>query len=114
MAVPTPEEPSVAFIHQLAKERLTTFEQLSSVADYVRFADNVREMTGGIPVGFKLSANHIERDIQFALDAGADYIILDGRGGGTGAAPLMFRDHISVPTIPARLSGVGYAGYQSI
>ncbi|WP_373897145.1 glutamate synthase-related protein [Vibrio parahaemolyticus] len=31
--------------------------------------------------------NHIEQDIQFALDASADYIILDGRGGGTGAAP---------------------------
>ncbi|WP_303760797.1 FMN-binding glutamate synthase family protein [Alcanivorax jadensis] len=43
----------------------------------------------------------MERDIQFALDASADYIILDGRGGGTGAAPAIFRDHISVPTIPA-------------
>lgn len=31
----------------------------------------------------------------------ADYIILDGRDGGTGAAPLIFRDNISVPTIPA-------------
>lgn len=39
--------------------------------------------------------------MQFALDASADYIILDGRGGGTGATPEMFRDHISVPTIPA-------------
>ncbi|MBT8240479.1 MAG: alpha-hydroxy-acid oxidizing protein, partial [Acidimicrobiia bacterium] len=29
------------------------------------------------------------------------YVILDGRGGGTGAAPKIFRDHISVPTIPA-------------
>ena len=78
-----------------------TFEDLSSVADFRDFAGRVREITGGIPVGFKLSANHIERDIQFALDAGADYIILDGRGGGTGAAPEIFRDHISVPTIPA-------------
>jgi len=77
------------------------FEDLTSVKDFKRFAGRVRELTGGIPVGFKLSANHIERDIQFALDAGADYIILDGRGGGTGAAPTMFRDHISVPTIPA-------------
>ncbi len=77
------------------------FEDLRSVADFRQFADRVREITGGIPVGFKLSANHIERDIQFALDAGADYIILDGRGGGTGAAPTLFRDHISVPTIPA-------------
>ena len=78
-----------------------TFKDLSSVKDFKKFADRVRDITGGIPVGFKLSANHIEQDIQFALDAGADYIILDGRGGGTGAAPEMFRDHISVPTIPA-------------
>ncbi|MCP4492785.1 MAG: glutamate synthase [Gammaproteobacteria bacterium] len=78
-----------------------TFPDLSSVADFKRFADRVREVSGGIPIGFKLSANHIENDIQFALNASADYIILDGRGGGTGAAPEMFRDHISVPTIPA-------------
>ena len=49
----------------------------------------------------KLSAQHIERDIEAALQIGVDYIILDGRGGGTGAAPLIFRDNISVPTIPA-------------
>ncbi len=78
-----------------------TFTDLSSVDDFKRFADHVREITGGIPIGFKLSANHIEQDIQFALDASADYIILDGRGGGTGSAPEIFRDHISVPTIPA-------------
>lgn len=78
-----------------------TFKDLSSVSDFRKFADRVREISGGIPVGFKLSANHIEKDIQFALDASADYIILDGRGGGTGAAPDMFRNHISVPTIPA-------------
>jgi len=54
-----------------------------------------------IPIGVKLSAQHIERDIEAALWMGADYIILDGRGGGTGAAPLIFRDNISVPTIPA-------------
>ena len=78
-----------------------TFKDLKSTDDFKRFADRVREVSGGIPIGFKLSANHIEEDIQFALDASADYIILDGRGGGTGAAPEMFRDHISVPTIPA-------------
>jgi len=78
-----------------------TFEDLTSPEDFKAFADKVREITGGIPIGFKLSANHIEKDIQFALDASADYIILDGRGGGTGAAPLIFRNNISVPTIPA-------------
>ena len=78
-----------------------TFPDLHTPADFRTLGDEVRERSGGIPVGFKLSANHIEDDIDFALDAGADYIILDGRGGGTGAAPLIFRDHISVPTIPA-------------
>lgn len=78
-----------------------TFTDLKSAADFRKLADEVREKSGGIPIGFKLSANRIEDDIDFALDAGADYIILDGRGGGTGAAPLIFRNHISVPTIPA-------------
>lgn len=78
-----------------------TFPDLRTQADFRKLADEVRERSGGIPIGFKLSANHIEEDIDFALEANADYIILDGRGGGTGAAPLIFRDHISVPTIPA-------------
>jgi len=78
-----------------------TFKNLHTTEDFKNFADRVREITGGIPIGFKLSANHIEEDIQFALDSSADYIILDGRGGSTGAAPTMFRDHISVPTIAA-------------
>ncbi len=78
-----------------------TFKDMHTPDEFRAFADHVRAVTGGIPIGFKLSANHIEEDIQFALDASADYIILDGRGGGTGAAPEIFRDHISVPTIPA-------------
>lgn len=78
-----------------------TFPDLTTPEDFRVVADRVREVSGGIPVGFKLSANHIESDIAFALEASADYIILDGRGGGTGAAPALFRDHISIPTIPA-------------
>ncbi|MEM7146960.1 MAG: FMN-binding glutamate synthase family protein, partial [Verrucomicrobiota bacterium] len=77
------------------------FAELDSVGAFKEFGDRVREVTGGIPIGFKLSAQHVEKDLDFALEAGADYIILDGRGGGTGSAPTIFRDHISVPTIPA-------------
>lgn len=77
------------------------FPDWTSLSQYRDFAAEVRERTGGIPVGFKLSAQHIEKDIDAALEVGVDYIILDGRGGGTGAAPLIFRDNISVPTIPA-------------
>jgi len=77
------------------------FAEWESVEPFRDFAAEVREATGGIPIGFKLSAQHIEKDIDSALEIGVDYIILDGRGGGTGAAPLIFRDNISVPTMIA-------------
>ncbi|MFT5682103.1 MAG: glutamate synthase domain-containing protein 2/nitrite reductase [Myxococcota bacterium] len=77
------------------------FPDLFTASDFRRVAEQVREISGGIPIGFKLSAQHIELDIDFALSASADYIILDGRGGATGAAPSLFKDNISVPTMAA-------------
>jgi len=77
------------------------FPDWADISQIREFADEVRSRTGGIPVGYKLSAQHVEKDIDAALEVGVDYIILDGRGGGTGAAPIIFRDNISVPTIPA-------------
>jgi len=79
----------------------STFADFDCEDHYRAFADEVREATGGIPIGAKLSAQHIEDDLDAAIRVGVDYVILDGRGGGTGAAPIVFRDHISVPTMPA-------------
>ena len=79
----------------------STFTDLKTTDDFREVAAQVREVSGGIPIGAKLSAQHIEADLDAAAEIGVDYVILDGRGGGTGAAPLVFRDHISVPTIPA-------------
>ncbi len=77
------------------------FPDLFTAKDFADFANKVREKTAGIPIGFKIAASHLEQDIDFAVDAGVDYIILDGRGGGTGAAPSVLRNNINVPTIPA-------------
>jgi glutamate synthase domain-containing protein 2 len=88
----TPGEPAIS---------PSTFPDLAVPHDYLEVATEVREVSGGIPVGFKISAQHIEDDIDFALEVGVDYIILDGRGGATGAAPEIFKNNISVPTIPA-------------
>ena len=78
-----------------------TFPNLRTISDYREFTEEVRAQTKGNPVGFKIAASHIEADLDFAMEVGVDYIILDGRGGGTGAAPKILRDHINVPTIPA-------------
>lgn len=82
----------------ISPARFPEWTELGQIKD---FADHVRDYTGGIPIGYKLSAQHIEKDLDAALEIGVDYVILDGRGGGTGAAPIIFRDNISVPTIPA-------------
>lgn len=89
------------------------FPDLTSPEDYRAVADEVREATGGIPIGFKMSAQHIEDDIQFALDVGVDYIILDGRGGATGAAPEIFKQNISVPTMAALARARQYLNKQN-
>ena len=77
------------------------FPDWTTPADFREATEEIRDRTGGIPVGFKMSAQQIEEDLDFALEVGVDYVILDGRGGGTGSAPVIFRDNISVPTIPA-------------
>ncbi len=78
-----------------------TFTDIKTAKEFAAFADTVREESGGVPIGFKIAASRIEEDIDFALESGVDYIIIDGRGGGTGAAPIVLRNHINVPTIPA-------------
>ncbi|MDI9338103.1 MAG: glutamate synthase-related protein [Alphaproteobacteria bacterium] len=78
-----------------------SFRDLKTVSDFQNVVTEARRVSGGIPIGFKLAASHIEADIDFALEVGVDYIILDGRGGGTGAAPTILRNNINVPTIPA-------------
>jgi glutamate synthase domain-containing protein 2 len=79
----------------------STFTDFKNAQDFKDFGYEVRKVSGGIPVGFKIAASHLEKDLEFALETGVDYIILDGRGGGTGAAPTVLRDNINVPTIPA-------------
>lgn len=49
------------------------FPEWTRLDQYREFAAEVRERTGGIPVGFKLSAHHIKKDIDAALEIGVDY-----------------------------------------
>ena len=63
--------------------------------------DMLRERSEGRPIGIKIAAGHIERDLEYCVYAGADFITIDGRGGATGSSPLMLRDSTSVPTIYA-------------
>ena len=59
--------------------------------------DWLRSKTDGIPVGIKLVAGNIEKDLDCALFAGLDFITFDCRGGASGTAPLHVKDNFSIP-----------------
>jgi glutamate synthase domain-containing protein 2 len=66
------------------------------------FIATLRELSGGKPVGFKLCIGQPWEFLgvcKAMLETGIypDFIVIDGKEGGTGAAPLEFADHIGSP-----------------
>ena len=62
---------------------------------------SLREESDGRPIGIKIAAGKLERDLEFCVFAEPDFITIDGRGGATGASPKLVRDATSVPTVYA-------------
>ena len=73
------------------------FTDMHSPADLKARVDQIRGWLDGAPVGIKFAAGRVEDDLDVALAAGADFVTIDGRGGGTGAAPDVLKDHLTVP-----------------
>lgn len=69
--------------------------------DLKKLVENLRERSGGRPIGIKIAAGKIEKDLEYCVFAEPDFITIDGRGGATGASPAIIRDSTSVPTIYA-------------
>lgn len=74
---------------------IDTKEDLKALVEQLRFASE------GRPIGIKIAAGRIERDLEYCVFAGADFVTIDGRGGATGASPRLVRDATSVPTVYA-------------
>ncbi len=53
------------------------------------------------PIFVKMAATRVRFDVQLAVKAGADAIVLDGMQGGTGATQTVFIEHVGIPTLPA-------------
>jgi glutamate synthase domain-containing protein 2/rubredoxin len=77
------------------------FPDIVTREDLKRKVTELRQLSGGRPVGVKLAAGHIEADLDFALAAEPDFITIDGRAGATGAAVKLIKDATSIPTVYA-------------
>ena len=77
------------------------FSDINSRDDMKDLVYMLRAASDGRPIGIKIAAGRIERDLAFCVYAEPDFITIDGRGGATGASPKLVRDATSVPTIYA-------------
>ncbi len=77
------------------------FPGIATRDDLRRKVDELRDLSGGRPIGIKFAAGDVEADLEFALSAGPDFITIDGRAGATGAALKLIKDATSIPTVYA-------------
>lgn len=77
------------------------FPGIDNADDLKNLVTDLRTRSDGRPIGIKIAAGRIEKDLEFCVYAEPDFITIDGRGGATGASPAIIRDSTSVPTIYA-------------
>ena len=74
----------------------------STPVGLLEFIARMRDLSGGKPTGFKLCIGHPWEFMaickaMLATGITPDFIVVDGKEGGTGAAPLEFMDHVGMP-----------------
>lgn len=91
--------------------RVFSIEELRQIVTYVRKASREK------PILIKCAATHdIQAIVAGAIAAGADGIIIDGRGGGTGAGPIIWKNsscipiEIAIPMAYRQATSMGVAG----
>jgi glutamate synthase domain-containing protein 2 len=74
----------------------------STPIEMMQFIATMRQLSGGKPAGFKLCIGHPWEFLavckaMLETEIYPDFIVVDGKEGGTGAAPLEFTDHLGMP-----------------
>ncbi|MEJ2376184.1 MAG: FMN-binding glutamate synthase family protein [Pseudolabrys sp.] len=74
----------------------------STPIEMMQFIATMRQLSGGKPVGFKLCVGHPSEFLavckaMLETQIYPDFIVVDGKEGGTGAAPQEFTDHLGMP-----------------
>ncbi|HEY3368423.1 MAG TPA: FMN-binding glutamate synthase family protein [Symbiobacteriaceae bacterium] len=78
------------------------FPGVDSPADYGALVRRIKEAAGGIPVGIKIAAGHwLEDDLRVALDAGVDFVTVDGAQASSHSAQPILLDDFGIPSVIA-------------
>ena len=79
----------------------STIPDVETKEDLRELVAELRRRSDGRPIGIKIAAGKLEKDLEYVVFAEPDFITIDGRGGATGASPAIIRDATSVPTVYA-------------
>lgn len=75
----------------------------------VKLVSLLREVSQGVPVGVKMApGKYLEKDMELALGAGVDFIVLDGAEAGSKGTPPILQDDFGLPTLFALARGVKF------
>ncbi|MFD1849610.1 FMN-binding glutamate synthase family protein [Oceanobacillus bengalensis] len=78
------------------------FFENQTINDIKELVDELRRLSGGVPIGGKIAAGgRIEEDIDQLIGLGVDFISVDGGQGGTHGAPAILTDDYGIPTLHA-------------
>ncbi len=77
------------------------FPEWTGPEDLKKLVDDLRNKSGGVPIGVKICAGEVEQDLEVAVQAGVDFITLDGGQGGTAYSPEVTINSVGIPTIYA-------------
>ncbi|MGH1355774.1 MAG: FMN-binding glutamate synthase family protein [Thalassovita sp.] len=78
--------------------------EFSTPLELCEFVGRLRDLSGGKPVGLKMCIGHRREFMcmvkaMLETDIVPDFIVIDGKEGGTGAAPVEFADHLGMPLV---------------
>jgi len=81
---------------------------LENKDDFIQLVRQLKSETS-VPVGLKIAAtHHLEKELQIALEAGVDFITIDGAEGGTHGGTPTLQDDVGLPTLFAVSRGADF------
>ncbi|MEH7336388.1 FMN-binding glutamate synthase family protein [Neobacillus drentensis] len=85
------------------------FFEDQTLDDLKELVDELRSLTGGVPIGVKMGAGgKIEEDIDHLIYMGVDFIAIDGGQAATLGAPPILSDDVGIPTLHAIVRAVNH------
>ncbi len=79
---------------------LTRIKGVNTIQEFNKLVTDLKQY--GVPIGVKFGAtDYMEKELKIMVDAGIDYVVVDGAEAGTHGGPAILQDDLGLPTLIA-------------